>query len=205
MPTYKLIYFKLKGRAEVTRFVFAQANIPYTDDRVDPKDWPALKESTPYGSMPILEIDDFRITGSIIIPRYLAELPEFNLAGSNAIENTQVAGVADFLHDLESAVVKVPYAKEEEKEAVTKNFIEKDVPKFFGKLESLSSSTGTSGFLWRNKLTWADFYFYELYEWIIPFAPTVLEKYPSLGKLVKNIEALPNIAKWLKERPVTAY
>lgn len=204
MSTYKLIYFNLKGRGELTRLLFAQANVPYTDERVEHKDWPGLKDITPFGCLPILEVDNQPITGSIIIPRYLAELPEFNLAGSNAIENAEIAGLVDFLNDFEKALVKMYFAKEEEKEEAKKNFIDKEVPKFFSKLESLSS-TSTNGFLWRDKLTWADFYFFVLHEWAANSIPNTGETYPSLTKLVKYIEALPNIAKWLKERPSTPF
>ena len=202
--TYKFTYFDIRGRGEVTRFVFAQAGVAYTDDRVKPADWPALKPHTQYGYMPVLEINGGEtISGSTVIPRYLAELPEFNLAGSNPIENAQIAAVANFLTDLETAIVKVVSAKEDAKEEAKKDFIEVKVPQFYGKLESFCSN---GGYLFKDKLTWADFYFYELYEWVSPaILPNPFDNYPSLKKLTTTIEALPNIAKWIKERPKSDY
>ena len=44
-PTYKLSYFAGRGRAEISRIMFAEAGAEYEDDRVT--DWPGtLKAST---------------------------------------------------------------------------------------------------------------------------------------------------------------
>jgi len=42
MPSYKLTYFDARGRAEISRLIFAAAGVEYTDERV--KDWPAGKD-----------------------------------------------------------------------------------------------------------------------------------------------------------------
>jgi hypothetical protein len=46
MPEYKLTYFNGRGRAELTRLVFAAAGEKYEDERVT--DWPKQKESINY-------------------------------------------------------------------------------------------------------------------------------------------------------------
>ena len=44
MPSkYKLIYFDVTGRAEMTRLMFAAADVKYEDQRVKFADWPKLK------------------------------------------------------------------------------------------------------------------------------------------------------------------
>lgn len=45
MPEYKLIYFNLMGRAELTRWLFAYGGIPYTDERIEREEWPEKKKS----------------------------------------------------------------------------------------------------------------------------------------------------------------
>lgn len=45
MPSYKLTYFNGKGRAEVTRLIFAQAGVEYEDVRIEIPDWPKYKAS----------------------------------------------------------------------------------------------------------------------------------------------------------------
>ena len=45
MPSYKLIYFNFRGRAEVIRLMFAEADQPYEDYRFEREDWPKEKPS----------------------------------------------------------------------------------------------------------------------------------------------------------------
>ena len=42
---YKLTYFPTRGRAELIRLIFAQANLPYQDVRIDFTEWQQLKDS----------------------------------------------------------------------------------------------------------------------------------------------------------------
>ena len=42
-PKYKLIYFPVTARAEMTRLMFAAAGVEYEDYRIKWEDWPTLK------------------------------------------------------------------------------------------------------------------------------------------------------------------
>jgi glutathione S-transferase len=48
MPSYTLTYFNGRGRAELTRLVFAAAGVQYEDKRIT--DWPAGKEGKQFFS-----------------------------------------------------------------------------------------------------------------------------------------------------------
>lgn len=41
----KLTYFNVRGRAEVSRMILAQAGVKYEDERIAREDWPALQPS----------------------------------------------------------------------------------------------------------------------------------------------------------------
>ena len=45
MPQLKLMYFNLRGRAEMARLVLAQAGVEYEDFRFEREQWPELKKS----------------------------------------------------------------------------------------------------------------------------------------------------------------
>lgn len=45
MPHYKLHYFNLRGRAELSRLILKQAGVEFEDIRFERSEWPALKAS----------------------------------------------------------------------------------------------------------------------------------------------------------------
>lgn len=45
MAQYKLLYWDARGRAEHARLLFAYADVPYDDVRIDRKNWPEIKPS----------------------------------------------------------------------------------------------------------------------------------------------------------------
>ena len=198
MSQYKLTYFNGRGRAELTRLIFAQAGVQYEDKRIAKEEWPELKPKTPNGSLPILEIDGKTLLGSIPIARFVAE--RFGLAGSNDIENTEIAGVMDCLTDLVTSFLKVLFEKDETRKAeLKKKFDEEDSPKFLSLLEKRVTA---DGWLYGSKVTYVDIAFLNLSQRL---PAEVLAKYPGLKSVKENVEALPNIAQWIKNRPVTQF
>lgn len=201
MPTYKLIYFNTRGRGELLRFIFAQAGVEYEDYRVKygGEDWPKLKPSTPFGMMPVLVVDGKQLAESMVIGRYLAE--EFGLAGGNTFERAEVASVAEATANLTNEYVLTFYESDQpRKTAMLKKLMEETVPaklQFFEK----RAATNDSGWLCYQKLTWADLAAYQLIEWVVALNEGALKNFPGLRRLKSSVEALPNIAKWLKERP----
>jgi glutathione S-transferase len=57
MSQLKLIYFDAPvSRGEECRLALHLAGVDFDDVRVPSADWPALKERTPYGGLPVLEL-----------------------------------------------------------------------------------------------------------------------------------------------------
>eukprot|EP00118_Oscarella_pearsei_P017207 m.169641 g.169641 ORF g.169641 m.169641 type:complete len:132 (+) comp39007_c0_seq4:23-418(+) len=109
MPAYKLTYFDSRGRAEIIRLIFAQGGIDFEDIRFDygSENWTKLKPSaecvcycdkqscyiyilagTPFGQLPILEIDGKVLAQTIAIAVYAAEVT--GLHGETPLEKAQV-------------------------------------------------------------------------------------------------------------------
>ena len=201
MPTYKVFYFNSRGRAEVSRLVLAQAGVKYEDIRFSMEEWQATyKAKSPFGFAPWLEVDGVQIGGTRPMTRYLAE--ELGLAGDDKVQNAQIASIADTFEDMFIESRKVFQEKDEARKVkVMEEYVSKS-PKWLDPLESKASE---DGWLYGNKVTWADFYVYNGLSLLGQIPNFPLDKYPKLGKMMKNVEALPNIAKWLKERPETQY
>ena len=75
MSQYKLIYFNAMGLGELPRYIFAYAGQDYEDYRFKDEGWPIVKTTTPFGQVPILEVNYGnhieQIAQSSTIARYL--------------------------------------------------------------------------------------------------------------------------------------
>ena len=102
---YKLIYFDIKGKAEPIRWMFAYANVPFEDQRIkelpyyvsaDPKpEWEALKARTPFGTVPVLEVNGKLLGETQTIARYLAK--PLGLSGKDDWEFAQADSIVNYL------------------------------------------------------------------------------------------------------------
>merc|ERR1711937_1069083 len=119
MPEYKLTYFNARGRAELTRLVFAASGVEFKDVRIEKEEWLALKDKTPLGQLPVLEVDGVQLPQSLAMARYVAK--EYNLAGKNNLEQAQVDAIVDTVMDF-AAIVKVKVMLVEDPEEKAKAF-----------------------------------------------------------------------------------
>ena len=202
MPQYKLIYFNLRGRAEYIRLIFAQADVQYKDERIKMEDWPSLKPKTPFGKLPVLEMDGKMLGGSQVIARYIAE--KHGLAGSNDFETAFIASVVDAISDLLVKVAQFMHEKDEcRKEEQRKELEEKSISDTFGHVEKLVAEN-KDGWIIGSKPTYGDLGVYATLEQLQEKFPNFsMDKFPKLSQLMKKVEGLPRIAKWLKDRPET--
>ena len=207
MTKYKLYYFKARGRAELVRFVFAQAGVPYEDIRLSGEQWAKFKNKTPYGAMPVLEVDGKMLAGSAPIERYVAE--PYGLAGSNAFENADIASILDIAEHLVEKVMQCFFETDETRKAkMKKEFVGTHLPRYLGALEKRAADNNSAdghGWIYGPKVTYADFSIYLMWATVERRGEIVLDKYPALKKLRESVEKLPAIAKWLKERPESDY
>ncbi|EFA00065.1 glutathione S-transferase [Tribolium castaneum] len=200
-PNYKLIYFNARGRAEHIRFIFAYAGVEYEDERIPREKWPEIKKRTPFGMLPVLEIDGKAVAQSNAVARYLAR--QYGLAGRNEWEALQCDVLVDTLGDLKQVLAQFrmeqdPIKKEEKKARLMKETI----PFYLSKFEKILSEN--NGFSVGSEITWCDFVFavsLENFEHI--FGKAALDQYPALKALKIKVYSIPSINAWVSKRPAT--
>ncbi|KAJ8301308.1 hypothetical protein KUTeg_020295 [Tegillarca granosa] len=195
MPTYKLHYFDLRARGELARMVLNTAGQDFEDIRISFEEWPKVKSSFPTGQLPLLEIDDLKLSQSMAIARYLAreyamptgQMPvlefdgqklsqsmaiarylarKFGFAGKTNLEQALVDQVVDTVGDLFTEFVKCRFEKDEAK-----------------------------------KLTLADMAVYEVLETLQKKEAKCLDKFPKLVANRKSVAQQPRLDNYLKTRP----
>ena len=203
MSTYKLHYFNYRGLGEVSRLIFIAAGQKFEDIRYEQNEWPSQKSKMPLGQVPILEYEGAQLPQSMSIARFLAK--KLQLAGKDDFEQAKVDAVVDTIIDLFKSFVPILLEQDEtKKQAIKKKFFDEDMPKHLQNLEVLGKLYGNGGpYFVGNHLTWADLLFYNFGETFLNFNANCLNNRTWLQNNRANVESLPKIAAYLKNRPKT--
>ncbi|KAL5014957.1 hypothetical protein ScPMuIL_009227 [Solemya velum] len=203
---YKLTYFNFRGFAELARMVFAASGTEYEDCRVDREtEWPKLKPKTPQGQLPVLEVNGEVIAQSGAIARFLAK--EAGMMGETNWEQGQIEMATDVMGDIFAAFASWFREKDETlKEEKRKKTVEETIPTVLSMIEKMLTNNPTGqGFMVGSSLTLADLALYDGLQYPIDMFNVSLDNHPKIAAHRKMIAEIPNIAGWLKQRPVTEF
>lgn len=201
--SYKLIYFNLKGKAEVIRILFKLANQPFEDVRIEFAQWPSLKQNFPFKQLPVLEVtQDSKVTviaQSNAIIRFLAD--RFGLSGENDLERSQCDMISEQIRDLRESLVSIYRMKEsEEKKVALDAALNDSVPNGYQLVQNfLETNTNGNGFLVGNKISYADIILILTYDWFRDKKDEILSKLPALKQHEKMIRSQEIVEKHLNE------
>ncbi|XP_033746351.1 hematopoietic prostaglandin D synthase-like [Pecten maximus] len=206
MPSYKLTYFNVRGRAEVTRLALAVAKVKYEDERLDSNAWQKMKPNTLTGQLPILVADGKEISQSNAILRHIAR--EHGMYGKGNKENTEVDVVIETANDLIDKKIKVFFEKDESKKAeLMKEFVDDTVPLF---VKISSALLGKKEWMVGSKVTVADLTVYNVLESIVTmaldkFGKDIFDGYDNMKQHANRVKSIPEMKKWLETRPKTDF
>jgi len=202
--TYTLSYFNGRGLAEISRLLFAAAGVEYKDVRLG-EEWAAKKGSTPWGQMPLLEVNGKTFGQSGAIQRFIARA--HGLYGANDLEALAIDGVVESLLDARKGFQDARGIKDEtEKKAAFTKYFATSFPEWAGKFTAaLNHNNEGKGWFVGNKLSLADVCAYYTLVSVSDAQPDALAAFPVLDAFTKRVAAVPGIAAWLVKRPVTAW
>lgn len=155
MPELKLTYFDFNGgRGEACRLAMAIGNIPFEDDRVGLADWPAVKDTTPFGQVPVLYVDGEAVTQTNTINRYVGKLA--GLYPENAIAAAHCDEVMSAIEDVMNRIVPTLFMEDEdEKREARQELANGPIPLFVKRIGEMLEARGGDYFA-DGKLTVAD-------------------------------------------------
>eukprot|EP01127_Copromyxa_protea_P007737 TRINITY_DN17661_c0_g1_i1.p1 TRINITY_DN17661_c0_g1~~TRINITY_DN17661_c0_g1_i1.p1 ORF type:complete len:217 (+),score=47.72 TRINITY_DN17661_c0_g1_i1:115-765(+) len=192
---YKLTYFDFAyGRGEAIRAAFRLTGTLFDDSRVPLEQWPALKESTPFATLPLLEVEGKTVSQSNAILVYIGK--EVGLYPVDNWEAAKVDEVLSFVEELQLSFK--PWRREQEPDLKEKyrQELEVAVPRAMDNLERLHKDSGCEVFWVGDKITVADLKMWSVVDGIqkgrVPGGP--IEHCHRLMRIYEEVEtALANV------------
>lgn len=197
MPKYKLTYFDVYGRGELSRLIFAAAKVDFEDDRVTLEEWPKRKAEMPFNQLPVLYIDDKPpLAQSGAMERYLATT--YGLNGDNTLDAAYCEMIVDTINDV---FFKLPLLEKDEKvkaEKTKEQWDEKILPAL--KRMDKDFAKSKQKFLVGDKLSYADLHMMQVLIFSQNNYPQYLKEIPALISLRDRVMELDGVKQYLATR-----
>ncbi|CAH0725477.1 unnamed protein product, partial [Brenthis ino] len=205
MPKVVFSYFPLKALGESTRLLLAYGGQEFEDRRISfPDEWPAIKPTTPFGQLPVLEIDGKKYAQSVAIARYLGR--KYGLAGQDIEEDFEIDQNVEFLNDIRAKAATVHYEADEANKAKKHEDFSKNVyPVMLSKLDEIVKKN--NGHIAAGKLTWGDFVFAGMFYYLKAMMqiPDLEKQYPSFQRIIDAVYADPKVKTYSENVPKSEY
>lgn len=204
MPKLVLHYFDFDGsRGEAPRLAMHLAGIPFEDNRIARKDWPAHRDAAPFQALPFLEVDGKALAESNAINRYVGKL-----AGLYPKDDWLAARVDEVMDAIETITTKIgaTFSLEgETKQKAREALAAGPIARYAQQLEARLKEGGGEWFV-EKRLTVADLKCYLWTRWMksgaLDHIPTdVVDKAaPLLAKHLERVQNHPKIAAYYAAR-----
>lgn len=157
---------------------------------------------TPFGQLPVLEVDGQQLGQSGAIVRYLSK--QFGLSGKTSIEEAEVDAIADqfkdYLNDVQAYLSVMAGFKPGDKDQLRTDVFVPNFKKHFAFFEKILASS-KSGFFVGDSLTYVDLLISQHVEDILKQDLAVIEEFKKLIAHRKKVQGLDGIKQWIAKRP----
>jgi glutathione S-transferase len=193
MAKLKLTYFDFHGgRGEPARLALSIGGIAFEDDRIPSSDWGRRKEDTPFGALPLLEVDGQVVAQSNAINRYVGKLAD--LYPSDPWQAALCDEAMEAVEDITNKITTTFFLPEEQKKTQRKLLVEGPIPFYLTRLQQRLEAHGGRYFA-SDRLSVADL---KVFVWIRHLRSGALDHVPTdlpnriAPKLVEHYERVKN-------------
>lgn len=195
----KLSYFDFPGgRGEDCRIALFMAGVDFEDDRIPPSQWSERKAGTPFGSIPVLELEgQGKLAQSNAILVYLGR--SYGMHPSDPWEAAQHEAIMSAVEDLRGAVAATfRFTEEAERKQARETLANTTIKSWGANVEAL---LGEGPFVAGDTLNVVDLKLYVLMKWFvsgtIDHVPAdVLAGYPKLMRLYDAVHHHEQVVAW---------
>jgi glutathione S-transferase len=198
MTRPRLTYFDMPvSRGEECRLAFVIAGVDFEDHRIARDAWAALKPTTPFGALPVLEVPGHAPIGqSNAILGLIGRL--HGLHPTDPFEAARHDAVMAAVEDLRALVAPSGRLVDHEKRAARENLAKFNLPAWAGFIEA---QIGDGPFLAGASPSVADVKLYvgvrAFRNGVMDYIPgTVFDGFPKLIRLVDAVAAHPAVVAW---------
>jgi len=193
-----LTYFDAPvSRGEECRLALHLAGVEFTDNRIKGTDWPALKPTTPYGSMPILELPGKPpIAHSNAILVLIGR--KHGLHPKDDVEAARHEGMMAYVEELRHTIGPTLRLQGEEKQKAREGLAANYLPQWGATVEK---HLGDGPFFGGAELNVVDLKLFIAYRWFASgtvdhIPPSIFAGFPKYTRLYHAVKDDPRVKAW---------
>ena len=195
MPV-ELGYWKIRGLATPLRYQMAYSGVEYTmteyeqEDDLSNKAWLDKKFTLglDFPNLPYLIDGDFKMSETVPMHKYLADKYCPDLLGKTPQDRANVNMLGNNVVDLKMGITMPCYMSGKEEEVLAA--IDKHLP-------GILKFKGNNKFLTGDNVTWLDFYFVEVVEFMSRVKDDLYTQHPALQTYKDTVLGLPKLKEYL--------
>lgn len=203
----RLVYFGIPGRAEAIRLALAIGGVEFEDERIPFPAWGKVKHTTPWGTVPVLELaDGSRLAQARSVLRFVGK--HTGLYPGDPLVAQRVDELMDALEDLGEAITSVGQGLPKVEQEAARLAAVSDggaVHAFLAKIETFIGANGANGYAVGADMNIASILTFTSLGRLVGgvyygVPPTVCDPFPNIQAVRKTVGRNPAVIAWYDGR-----